>query len=115
MADRIETAAAVDCLMGGPSDASHSNGGVTVIASVFRVPAGSSAANLATVEQVAKAPGLIHLYLLSPADPEQDRLSVLLWEKEEQLDAYIESDLGQQVLAANPNATRLTYSVQKVR
>jgi len=86
-----------------------------VIASVFRVPAESAAADAAMVEQVAKTPGLIHMYLLDPAEPGNDRLSVLFWEKEEQLDAYIESDLGQQVLAANPSATRHVYTVQKVR
>ncbi len=86
-----------------------------MIASVFRVPAGSPAADPATVEQVAKSAGLVHQYLLSPADPGEDRLVLLFWEKEEHLDAYMESDLGQQVLSANPNATRLVYTVQKVR
>jgi heme-degrading monooxygenase HmoA len=86
-----------------------------MIASVFRVPADSPAADSVRVEQVAKAPGLVHLYLLGPTEPDGDRLSVLFWEKEEQLDAYIESDLGQQVLTTNPNATRQVYSVQKVR
>jgi len=86
-----------------------------VIASVFRVPAGSPAADPAIVEQVARVRGLVHLYLLSSADPDADRLSVLFWEREEHLDAYIESDLGQQVLGANPRATRTTYVVQKVR
>ncbi|HEY7295275.1 MAG TPA: hypothetical protein VH916_09540 [Dehalococcoidia bacterium] len=86
-----------------------------MIASVFRVPAGSPAADPATVEQVAKVRGLVHLYQLTPADPNEDRLAVLFWEREEHLDAYIESDLGQQVLTANPNATRTAYVVQKVR
>jgi len=86
-----------------------------VIASVFRVPAGSPAADPATVEQVAKARGLVHLYLLDPADPNEDRLAVLFWEREEHLDAYIESDLGQQTLAASPNATRTVYVVEKAR
>lgn len=86
-----------------------------MIASVFRVPAGSPAADPARVEQVARVPGLVHLFLLSPSDPDGERLSVLFWEKEEHLDAYIESDLGQQVLTANPSATRLVYTVQNVR
>jgi hypothetical protein len=86
-----------------------------VIASVFRVPAGSPATDPVTVEQVAKSSGLVHQYLLSPADPAEDRLAILFWEKEEHLDAYIESDLGQQLLSANPNATRRVYTVQKVR
>ncbi|MHB8576549.1 MAG: antibiotic biosynthesis monooxygenase family protein [Dehalococcoidia bacterium] len=86
-----------------------------MIASVFRVPAGSPAADAERVEQVAKTPGLVHLYLLTPANPDEDRLSLLFWEKEEHLDAYIESDLGQQVLQSNPDATRSVYAVEKVR
>ncbi len=86
-----------------------------MIASVFRVPAGSPAADPAIVAQVAQARGLVHLYQLTPADPGEDRLAVLFWEREEYLDAYIESDLGQQILAANPDATRTTYVVQQIR
>src|SRR5712692_8207852 len=90
-------------------------GRFSMIASVFRVPAGSPAADPRRVEEVAQTPGLAHLYLLTPANPNEDRLSVLFWEKEEFLDRYIESDLGQQVLQANPNATRTVYTVEQVR
>jgi hypothetical protein len=67
------------------------------------------------LEQVAATPGLLHFYQLVPGEGVGDRLAVLLWESEQALDAYIESDLGQQALRTNPDATRTIYTVNQLK
>lgn len=86
-----------------------------MIASILRLPAATPAADPALVEKVAATPGLIHLYILTPGEGEGDRLAVLLWATEQHLDAYIESDLGQQILTTNPQATRTVYIVHEAK
>ena len=86
-----------------------------MIASVFRVPAETPAAAPDLVEQVARGPGLLRLYLLVPGEGVGDRLAVLFWATEADLDAYIDSDIGQQLLRDNPTATRSVYTVTQVK
>ena len=86
-----------------------------MIASILRVPADAPATDPNRLQQVAASPGLRHFYLLVPGEGVGDRLAVLLWETEQHLDAYIESDLGQQVLHDNPLATRTVYTVTQVK
>ena len=86
-----------------------------MIASIVRVPVEAPAADPGLIEQVAGSPGLLHMYLLIPGEGVGDRLAVLLWATEQDLDAYIESDLGQQVLRDNPLATRTVYTVTQVK
>ena len=86
-----------------------------MIASVFRVPASTPAADPTVVERVAASPGLMHMYVLAPGEGVGDRLAVLFWATEQDLDAYIESDLGQQMLRDNPTATRDVFTVNQVK
>lgn len=86
-----------------------------MIASVLRLPAGTPATEQSLVERVAATPGLLHFYQLIPGEGTGERLAVLLWESEQALDAYIESDLGQHILRANPGATRTIYIVNQVK
>lgn len=86
-----------------------------MIASILRLPAETPAADPSLLERVAASPGLRHFYVLVPGEGTGDRLAVLLWETEHHLDAYIESDLGQQVLHDNPDATRTVYTVTQVK
>ncbi len=86
-----------------------------MIASVFRVPATTPAGDPAVVEQIARSPGLVHMYLLVPGEDVGDRLAVLFWATEQDLDAYIDSDLGQQMLRDNPSATRDVFTVTEVK
>lgn len=85
-----------------------------MIASVFRVPVDTPAAEPDLVEQVARSPGLLHLYVLEPGEGVGERLAVLFWATEQDLDAYLESDLGQQILRDNPDATRTVFTVTEV-
>jgi hypothetical protein len=86
-----------------------------MIASILRIPAATPAAEQSLVDRVASSPGLAHLYQLLPGEGVGDRLAVLFWESEQALDAYIESDLGQQILRDNPSATRTVYIVNQVK
>lgn len=86
-----------------------------MIASVFRVPVDTPAADPAVVAQVAASPGLLQMYLLVPGEGVGDRLAVLFWATEADLDAYIDSDLGQQTLRDNPNATRTVFTVSQLK
>ena len=86
-----------------------------MIASILRLPASTPAAEQGFLERIAATPGLLHFYQLIPGEGVGDRLAVLLWESEQALDAYIESDLGQQVLHDNPTATRTIYTVNQVK
>lgn len=86
-----------------------------MIASILRIPVTTPAAEQTLLQRVAATPGLLHFYQLIPGEGVGDRLAVLLWESEQALDAYIESDLGQQVLRNNPDATRAVYTVNQVK
>lgn len=86
-----------------------------MIASVFRVPVSAPAADPAVVEQVAASPGLMQMFVLVPGEGVGDRLAILLWATEQDLDAYIDSDLGQQMLRDNPDATRSVFTVTQVK
>ena len=85
-----------------------------MIASILRLPAGTEA-DPQLRDQVARTPGLLNYYVLVPGEGVGERLAVLFWETEQHLDAYIESDLGQQVLRDNPRATRIVYTVNQVK
>lgn len=86
-----------------------------MIASVFRVPGDTPAADPEVVAEVAASPGLVQMYLLVPGEGVGDRLAVLFWATEQDLDASIDSDLGQQTLHDNPAATRTIYTVTQVK
>jgi hypothetical protein len=85
-----------------------------MIASILRIPA-DTPADPDLRERIAATPGLVHFYILVPGEGIGDRLAVLFWATEQDLDAYIESDLGQQVLRDNPQATRTVYTVTQVK
>ncbi len=85
-----------------------------MIASILRLPADTPAADPVRLSRVAASPGLLHFYVLVPGEGTGDRLAVLFWATEQDLDAYLESDLGQQVLRDNPLATRTVYTVTQV-
>ncbi len=86
-----------------------------MIASILHLPAGTPEADPRLREQLSRMPGLVSYYVLVPGEGVGERLAVLLWESEQDLDAYIDSDLGQQVLRDNPRATRTIYTVEQMK
>jgi hypothetical protein len=86
-----------------------------MIASILHLPHGTPASEQSLLDRFAATPGLLHFFQLVPGEGEGDRLGVAMWESEQALDAYIESDLGQQVLRDNPDATRVIYTVNQVK
>ena len=86
-----------------------------MIASILRLPVETPPAEQRLLDALARTPGLLHFYVLEPGEGVGDRLGVMLWETEQALDVYIESDAGQRVLRDNPQATRTVYTVNQVK